>query len=74
MSHGISSRFCEDCFEVSATTACVSLLEFCHVVIDNHGNEYLRSPTENDLKHVERSFHRVGFPGCIGALDCAGWL
>lgn len=37
------------------------------------GMEYLREPTEDDLKRIEARFAQVGFPGCMGCVDCAAW-
>lgn len=39
----------------------------------NFESEYLRSPNTYVLESIQRQFSRVGFPGCIGCIDCAGW-
>jgi Plant transposon protein len=38
------------------------------------GTKYLREPTATDINHIETRFRAVGFPGCIGCVDCAGWF
>lgn len=48
--------------------------EFCKSVVDAFGAEVLRAQTGEDLEKLERQFGAVRFPGCIGCLDCSGWL
>lgn len=31
------------------------------------------NPTNRDIERIEANFRDVGFLGCIGAIDCAGW-
>ena len=57
---------------LSETTTLMSLKAFCQAVVSEFGEIYLRSPSGADLVNVERSFAEVGFPGCIGCVDCAG--
>ncbi|CDF33411.1 unnamed protein product [Chondrus crispus] len=73
LSYGIPADLADDLFEVSETTASLCLTEFCSAVVDGFRSEYLRQPTQEDLGRIERRFAAVGFPGCIGCLDCAGW-
>lgn len=74
MAYGIPADLSDDLFDVSETTAFLCLFEFCEAVINCFETEYLREPTVEDLKRVERRFAEVGFPGCIGCVDCAGWF
>lgn len=73
LSYGIPADFCDDSFDISETVAQLCLDEFCVAVIACFGVEYLRAPTAEDLLQIEKQFRGVGFPGCIGAVDCAGW-
>ena len=45
---------------------------FSRTVVDVFGVEYLCAPTLDDLQRIEKKFRMVGFPGCAGAVDCAG--
>jgi Plant transposon protein len=74
LAYGIPSDLCDDMFAVSETTAAECMYEFCCQVVSCFGNKYLREPTIDDLKQIERRFSEVGFPGCIGCVDCAGWF
>lgn len=35
--------------------------------------EFLRRPTHEDPQRIQAGFEPEAFPGCIGALHCAGW-
>jgi len=35
--------------------------------------EYLRKPNTVELRRIASEYGTLGFPGCIGCLDCAGW-
>ena len=47
--------------------------EVCRSVVSCFEAEFLREPTAQELKDIEKQLSRVGFPGCIGCVDCAGW-
>jgi Plant transposon protein len=59
--------------KISETTASESLTRFSLCVVPCFGSEFLRAPTQYDLKTVEEKFALSGFPGCFGAVDCASW-
>ncbi len=35
--------------------------------------EYLTQPTESDIAAILDRHAKLGFPGALGCLDCAGW-
>lgn len=74
IAYGIPADLCDDAFEVSETTDQLCLDEFCKAVASRFGSVYLRAPTEEDLVRIDWYFRNVGFPGCIDAVDCAGWI
>jgi Plant transposon protein len=43
-------------------------------VVDCFEAEYLQEPTEEDLITTEKKLREAGWPGCFGAVDCAGWF
>lgn len=73
LAYGIPADLSDDLFDVSETTARKCLKEFCRTVVTCFEHEYLRRPSAEDLKRIELQFRALGFPGCIGAVDCAGW-
>lgn len=46
---------------------------FVTAVIGSFEAEWLRKPNEEDILEIEKRYSRLGFPGCIGAVDCASW-
>jgi hypothetical protein len=60
--------------QLSKSTALESLIRFCSAIIDLYSKEYLRHPTEADLKRILAINENRGFPGMIGSLDCMHWV
>jgi Plant transposon protein len=73
LSLGIGADAIDEYCRVSETVALKSMKQFVTSVTRIFGATYLREPTGDDLVRIERAFSEVGFPGCIGCLDCAGW-
>jgi len=74
LSYGLCADLMDELSEVSSTTARDCLVNFCKCTIEKHGPKYLRAPTPEDLTRIEGKFRALGFPGCIGAVDCVGWV
>ena len=36
-------------------------------------DEDLCDPSAEELQSIANEYERLGFPGCVGCLDCAGW-
>jgi hypothetical protein len=58
---------------LSESTISDCLKHFCTAVVKRFASEYLRPPTLQDLQEIEAEYCKLGFPGCIGCLDCASW-
>lgn len=43
---------------------------FCRADMLEFGDEYLRYPDSVHIFNIERQFADVGFPVCIGCVDC----
>lgn len=74
LSYGISADLSEDMFNISETTANKCLEEFSEAVIKGLKSQYLRDPTFEEIIRIEKQFASAGFPGCLGCVDCAGWV
>ncbi|MEM1283721.1 MAG: hypothetical protein AAGG81_09240 [Chlamydiota bacterium] len=70
--YGISADAVDDYVRIGEKTALNSLKQFCRAVVSKFENEYLRLPTDEDLESIENQFAAIGFPGCIGCIDCSG--
>ncbi|GJX51656.1 ALP1-like protein isoform X1 [Tanacetum coccineum] len=49
-------------------------MAFCNGVMELYGEEFLRKPTQTDIKKLY-AFHeeKHGFPGMLGNIDCTKW-
>lgn len=74
MTTGCSADECETYPRVSESTANVALKLFSKAIVQTFGEEYLRSPTEEDAKRLLAENEERGFPGMLGSLGCTHWL
>ena len=51
-----------------------SVKEFAKTVVDCLSGEYLRAPTDEDLRRILQHSENRGFPGTIGSLYCCKWV
>nr|XP_024392372.1 uncharacterized protein LOC112290411 [Physcomitrium patens] len=58
---------------ISESSASDCLQHFCAAVEAHFGPEYLRSPTEEDLKRILTKNTARGFPRMISSIDCYNW-
>lgn len=47
--------------------------KLCKGVWDLYESEWLRRTNEAEIVQIESRYRKMGFPGCIGAVDCASW-
>lgn len=70
----------QDCIKISLQTVQISmsslekvprsLRRFVEAVIEIFGDEYLRSPNQNDITQLLALGKERDFPGMLGSLDC----
>lgn len=73
LAYGIASDELDEYLQISESCALESLKEFCKCIISDFGCEYMREPTEGDLKRILSINAARGFTGCIGSIDCQHW-
>lgn len=73
IAYGACADQCDEYARVSETVALISLKEFCLDVVESFGGTYLRSPTLTDIINIQERFSSLGFPSCIGTIDCSSW-
>ncbi|XP_022897583.1 uncharacterized protein LOC111411266 [Olea europaea var. sylvestris] len=69
----MSADATDEYIKIDKSTVIESLKRFCCAVIEIFVEQYLRSPSVND---IERRLHvnkQRGFPGMLGSLDCMHW-
>jgi len=70
---GLSSRAAGKYLKIRSSSATESLKQFSRSVFDHFQGEYLRDPSTDELPGIAAEYEVLGFPGCVGCLDCAGW-
>ena len=60
-------------FQLSESTAAVSLEKFCEGIRAVYEEEWLRAPNEADLELILAHSSSRGFPGMLGSIDCMHW-
>jgi Plant transposon protein len=73
LSYGIPADACVEYVRLSESTCNESLHRFCRAVVEEVESEWLRLPTVSEIEEIERHYAKLGFPGCIGCVDCASW-
>lgn len=56
-------------FGMSASTAQRFFVDFCAHLSQRFQDECSVPCTEDEIKHVEHVYARMGFPGCVGSVD-----
>ena len=74
LAYGTSSDAIDEYVRISESTARVALKKFCAAVVKSYEHEYLRDPTEDDMKRLLDSSEKAGWPGCWGSIDCTRWV
>jgi Plant transposon protein len=73
LGQGIGADSVIEVSRLSESTSAKCHKQFCAAVVDAIGDQYLRLPSADNLKRTEATYSKLGLPGCIGAVDCAGW-
>ena len=63
----------DDKYRMATTTGMECMKRSCHGVNAIYGDEALRHPTLDDVNRLLDEGDTVGFPGCIGSIDCMHW-
>ncbi|XP_062204272.1 uncharacterized protein LOC133906398 [Phragmites australis] len=63
----------DECLQLGESTIIESMRWFVHVIIEISGDEYLRSPNEEDIACLLTINERRGFLGMLGSIDCMHW-
>lgn len=70
LSYGIPADLLDDMVRMGEQTILDSLKEFTNSVVNSFGDEYLRSPTIEDMNRILTTNQNRGFPGMLGSVDC----
>ncbi|KAI2500547.1 Plant transposon protein [Fragilaria crotonensis] len=73
LTSGVSPTEHNDKYRMATTTGMECMKRFCHGVNAIYGDKALRHPTSDDINRLLDEGNAVGFPGCIGSIDCMHW-
>ena len=73
LAYGMAADQCDEYLKVVESTAIKAMKDFCSAIIDIFGEEYLRTPTKEDIERILEENAMRGFPGMLGSLDCMHW-
>lgn len=63
----------DEYLRMGETTTRVTVEKFTDFVIAQFGQQYLRTPTREDLERLLHVGAQRGFPGMMGSIDCMHW-
>lgn len=69
--YAIPADALEESLQIGEPTALMSLKKFCHTFVAACKKGYLSPLSGVNIILIERQFAEVGFPGCVGCVDCS---
>lgn len=73
LAEGCSAFSLVQSLRISEPLVMKCLKRFSKAMVECFEGEWLRRPNTEELKKIEERYSALGFPGCIGCVDCAGW-
>ncbi|XP_021729341.1 protein ALP1-like [Chenopodium quinoa] len=73
LAYGVAPDAVDEYIRMGQTTSRKSMQHFTQGVIKHFEAEYLRSPTDEDLRRILHQNEMRGFLGMIGSIDCMHW-
>ena len=70
LAYGTTADLCDEYVSIGETTVMKCLKKFVKAVVLNFFEEYLRSPTNNDIARLLALGESRGFPGMLRSIDC----
>ena len=70
LTYGTTANLCDEYVSIGERTAMKCLKKFVKGVVSNFSEEYLQSPTNNDIARLLALGESRGFPGILGSIDC----
>ena len=73
LAYASSADSLDENFEMAESTILESLKRFCEAVTSLYSENYLRAPTDSDIKRLLKINAQRGFMGMLGSIDCMHW-
>jgi hypothetical protein len=73
LAYGIPADFVDDHLAMGESQAIMCVKRFAVGIVQVFDEEYLRSPTAEDVARLLEMNKARGFPGMLGSIDCMHW-
>ena len=73
LAYGIPADLVNDHLAMGESQAIMCVKRFAVRIVQVFGEEYLRSPTAEDVARLLTMNKAHGFPGMLGSIDCMHW-
>ena len=73
LAYGLPADATDEYIKIGESTAIESMKRFCRAIVEIFAEQYLRTPTANDIARLLYIGKQRGFPGMLGSLDCMHW-
>ncbi|KAK6778114.1 hypothetical protein RDI58_024832 [Solanum bulbocastanum] len=73
LAYGLPTDATDEYVKIGESTTIESMKRFCRAIVEVFGEQYLRSPTPNDVARLLHIGEQRGFPRMLGSLDCMHW-
>ncbi|KAF8389027.1 hypothetical protein HHK36_025712 [Tetracentron sinense] len=73
LAYGVAADAVDNYVRIGESTSIESLRRFVRAVVEVFGEEYLKSPNNNDISRLLAQGEARGFPGMLGSIDCMHW-
>ncbi|KAF8403864.1 hypothetical protein HHK36_011970 [Tetracentron sinense] len=73
LAYGVATDAVDDYVRIGESTSIESLRRFVRAVVEVFGEEYLRSPNNDDISRLLAQGEVRGFPRMLRSIDCMHW-
>jgi hypothetical protein len=73
LAYGSAADSLDENIRMAESTILETVERFTSDIFAIFGEEYLRSPNEDDYRRILSANQARGFPGMLGSLDCMHW-
>nr|XP_009790456.1 PREDICTED: putative nuclease HARBI1 [Nicotiana sylvestris]XP_016512270.1 PREDICTED: putative nuclease HARBI1 [Nicotiana tabacum] len=73
LAYSLPADATDEYVKIGESTIIEIMKRFCRVVVEVFDDQYLRSPTTNDVARLLYIGEQCSFPGILGSLDCMHW-
>lgn len=70
LARGLTADDIPELTGIGASTAQAIFKQFCQVMCNHFSSAFLPDPTLENIRDAEEVYRKLGFPGCIGSIDC----